>query len=344
MRPKTCVNFGGDPSNVTLGGQSAGAYDTQANLISPYAKGLFQRAILQSYPATTWLTAATTLTRGTNFGVAAGCPGSDAAAAKCLRNLSAARVLQLQGTPNTTTAYLAQVTVDGTVIPLQPDDAWKSGNFNKMPIMTGDVHDEGNFTVGINEYFPSPRAAMTQDQYLAKVTGAALNEYPLANYGNNASLAYNAYGSDPQHCLTLHVVRELAQLVPVYAYEFDYQKAPYHFPQMPGYTLLATHTSDIQFLFPGYHGGIFGVNIDQTTGQPREISGQEITLSDQLVSAWTNFAKSGNPNGLGNSPWPAFTSGAPNFFSQNIPASSVYPAASYSADHKCDYWNPIRGY
>ena len=118
------------------------------------------------------------------------------------------RVLQLQGTPNTTTAYLAQVTVDGTVIPLQPDDAWKSGNFNKMPIMTGDVHDEGNFTVGINEYFSSPRAAMTQDQYLAKVTGAALNEYPLANYGNNASLAYNPYGSDPQHCLTLRVVKE----------------------------------------------------------------------------------------------------------------------------------------
>lgn len=340
---RNIVNFGGDPSNVTLGGQSAGAYDTQANLISPYAKGLFQRAILQSYPATSWLTAASTLTRGTNFGVAAGCPGSDAAAANCLRNLSTARVLQLQGTPNTTTAYLAQVTVDGTVIPLQPDDAWKSGNFNKMPIMTGDVHDEGNFTVGINEYFSSPQAAMTQDQYLARVTGAALNQYPLANYGNPA-LAYNAFGSDPQHCLTLHVVKELSLLVPVYAYEFDYQKAPYHFPQMPGYTPLATHTSDIQFLFPGYHGGIFGVNIDQATGQPREISGQEIALSDQLVAAWTNFAKSGNPNGLGNSPWPAFTSAAPNFYSQNIPTSSVYPAANYSADHKCDYWNPIRGY
>jgi para-nitrobenzyl esterase len=235
------------------------------------------------------------------------------------------------------------VTVDGTVIPLQPDDAWKSGNFSKMPIMTGDVHDEGNFSVGISEYFSSPQAPITQDQYLARVTGAALNVYPLANYASPA-LALNAYGSDPQHCLTLHVVRELALLVPVYAYEFDYQKAPYHFPQMPGYTPLATHTSDIQFLFPGYHGGIFGVNIDQTTGLPREISGQEVTLSDQLVAAWTNFAKSGNPNGSGDSTWPAFTSGAPNFFSQNIPASSVYPAANYSADHKCDYWNPIRGY
>jgi para-nitrobenzyl esterase len=340
---RNIASFGGDPNNVTLGGQSAGSYDTQANLISPYAKGLFHRAILQSYPGTTWLTAATTLTRGTNFGVAAGCPGSDAAAAKCLRSLSAARVLQLQGTPNTTTPYLAQVTVDGNVIPRQPDDAWKSGNFNKMPIMTGNVHDEGNFSVGINEYFSSPQAPMSEAQYTAAVTGAALDQYPLSSYGSPA-LAYSAYGSDSTACLTLHVVKELASLVPVYAYEFNYQKAPYHFPQMPGYTPLATHTIDIQFLFPGYHGGILGVNLDQATGQPREIGGDEVTLSDQLVAAWTNFAKTGNPNGSSNSPWPLFTAGAQNFFSQNVPSSTVLSADAYAADHKCAYWNPVRGY
>ncbi len=250
--------FGGDPRNVTLGGQSAGSYDTQASLISPYAAGLFQRAILQSYPATSWLTASTSLTRGTNFGVAAGCPGSDAAAAACLRQLSAARILQLQGTPNASGPYTAQVMVDGTIIPVQPDAAWSSGQFNHMPIMTGDVHDEGNFGVAITEYFSSPQAAMTEDQYLARVPAAALDRYPLSDYASPA-LAYNAYGSDRQACTTLHVVQELAEHVPVYAYEFNYQDAPYHFPQMPGYKPLATHTIDIQFLFPGYHGGQLGV-------------------------------------------------------------------------------------
>jgi len=335
--------FGGDPSNITLGGQSAGANNTQANMVSPYAKGLFQRAILQSYPVTSWLTADAALTRGTNFGVASGCPGASASAAKCLRNLSAARVLQLQGTPNTTTPYLAQITVDGNVVPFQADDAWKSGKFNKMPIMTGNVHDEGNFTIGINEYFSSPQAPMSAEQFNAAVTGAAAAQYPLSNYASPA-LAYNAYGSDSTACTTLHVIREWATDVPVYAYEFNYQKAPYHFPQMPGYTPLATHTIDIQFLFPGYHGGILGVNLDQATGQPREIGGDEVKLSDQLVAAWTNFAKTGNPNGSGNSPWPQFTQGAQKFFSQNLPSSSVYAADAYATDHKCAYWNAVRGY
>ena len=62
---------------------------------------------------------------------------------------------------------------------------------------------------------------------------------------------------------------------------------------------LAAHTIDIQFLFDKWHGGQLGVNLDQTSGQPRELQGPEITLSDQLVAAWTNFAKTGNPNGPG---------------------------------------------
>ena len=61
----------------------------------------------------------------------------------------------------------------------------------------------------------------------------------------------------------------------------------------------AYHTADIQFQYVNFHGGKFGVNMDQTNGQPRELQGPEITLSDQLVAAWTNFAATGNPNGTG---------------------------------------------
>ena len=70
--------FGGDPDNVTLGGQSAGAIDTAANLMSPAAAGLFQRAITQSSPIPNafFASAATALTRGNAFAAAAGCPGS----------------------------------------------------------------------------------------------------------------------------------------------------------------------------------------------------------------------------------------------------------------------------
>src|SRR4029079_8802581 len=89
--------FGGAPSKVTLGGQSAGARDTTANLMSPTAAGLFHRAITQSAPIPNgfFQTAALSLSQGNTFASLAGC--SDSA---CLRKLSAARVLQLQGTPN----------------------------------------------------------------------------------------------------------------------------------------------------------------------------------------------------------------------------------------------------
>ncbi len=338
--------FGGNPGNVTLGGQSAGARDTTANLLSPFSKGLFHRAILESYPETSWVTAAQMLTRGTSFSAAAGC--SDAA---CLRSLSTRRILQLEGTPNATGPYSQQVFPDGTVVTLQPGEAWSTGQFHHMPIMAGLVHDEGNFGASITEYFSGPpQVALTAAQYSARNSAAVLAEYPLSDYGNDPQLAEDRVGTDPIACTTLRVAQLLASQVPTYAYEFNYQNAPYYFPQMPNissptasFQPLAAHTIDIQFLFPGYHGGNLGLNLDQTTGQPRELDASETELSDQLVAAWTNFASTGNPNAQGSTLWPAFTTDSPTFLSENIP-STPYPAAQFYVDHKCDFWYPILGY
>ncbi|MDB6091183.1 MAG: Carboxylesterase type [Gammaproteobacteria bacterium] len=335
--------FGGDPNKVTLGGQSAGARDTTANLISPFSKGLFQRAILESYPEISWVTAAQMLPRGDSFAAAAGC--SDAG---CLRSLSAARILQLQGTPNANGPYAQQVFPDGTIVPLQPGDAWRTGQFHHMPIMAGLVHDEENFGLSIAEYFSGPpQVALTAAQYMANTPANVLAEYPLSNYGNDPQLAQDRVGTDPIACTTRRVAQLLAPQVPTYMYEFNYQNAPYYFPQMPNvssptghFQPLAAHTIDIQFLFSGYHGGNLGVNLDQTTGEPRELQGKEITLSEQLIAAWTNFAATGDPNGSGNSPWPTFTPDSPVFFSENIPLSTL-TGAQFSVNHHCAFWDPI---
>jgi len=339
--------FGGDPNNVTLGGQSAGAWDTSANMISPLAAGLFQRAIIQSFPASTWTSAATALQRGNAFAAAAGC--SDAA---CLRKLSAARILQLQGTPNGGGPYSNNIFIDGTIIPLQPQDAWASGAYNKMPILGGSVKDENGFSLLISEYFTSPHVAWTEDQYNAANSAAVKAEYPLSDYGNNPALAQIRIGSDGQYgggqCTFLRMFKLMAgtNTYPLYTYNFTYEHAPSYFPQMPnandptGYLQpLAYHTADIQFVFPGYHGGQLGVNLDQMTGQPREIQGQEVNLSDQIVAAWTNFAKTGNPNGHGNSPWPEFTTSSSNFLKEDIPLS-IMSESDYRAAYHCDFWDP----
>jgi para-nitrobenzyl esterase len=334
--------FGGDPNKVALGGQSAGAVDTGANQLSPYANGLFNRAIYQSSPGffSTLPSADTALTKGKDFATAAGCAGSNAAAANCLRELTPERILQLQGTPNTDGPYTAGLFVDGSIIPLTPQQAFSTGKFNKMPIMGGAVKDELTFQTGITEYFSGiPHTPMTAAQYAAAVTGPAAAQYPLSAYGNDPMLAYERYSTDPNKCRELHVVQLWAPQVPTYAYDFTYQNAPYYFPQMPGFKPLAAHTIDIQFVFNNWHGGNLGVNIDQETGQPRELNQQETKLSDQIVAAWTNFADTGNPNGTGNSPWPKFGTGnGAKYFVQDIPLSTT-SIANFRAAYKCDFWD-----
>jgi len=86
-----------------------------------------------------------------------------------------------------------------------------------------------------------------------------------------------------------------------------------------------------------------GVNLDQTTGQPRELQGPELTLSSQLVAAWTNFAKMGNPNGSGAPTWPVLTTGSVTFLQQDIP-NGTETEAQYRANYKCDFWDPLLTY
>jgi para-nitrobenzyl esterase len=339
--------FGGDPRNVTLGGQSAGAWDTSAQMISPGAEGLFHRAIIQSFPASTWTSAETALQRGNGFAAAAGCSN-----AACLRKLSAARILQLQGTPIGGGPYSNNIFIDGNIIPMQPQDAWASGAYHMMPVLAGSVKDENGFSLLISEYFTSPFKAWTVDQYEASNSAAVKAEYPLSDYGNNPSLAQIRIGSDGQYgggqCTFLRMFKLMASTnsFPLYTYNFTYENAPSYFPQMPNPSdptgvlrPLAYHTSDIQFVFPGYHGGHLGVNLDQLSGQPREIQGQEVNLSDRIVASWTKFAKTGNPNGYGNSPWPAFTTSSSQFLKQDIPMS-ILSEADYRAAYHCGFWDP----
>ncbi len=149
-----------------------------------------------------------------------------------------------------------------------------------MPIMSGTVHDEYNFIAAIAEYFSGPpRHPITAAQYRNFVTTSfppataqrIFAEYPLAHY-RTPQLAWNAVGTDSLVCPQLALNRTLASQVPVYGYEFDDTTAPFYFPRMPGFVPLAYHTSDIQYLFPLWHGG--------PQGQPHALNAEQEHLSD----------------------------------------------------------------
>jgi para-nitrobenzyl esterase len=353
--------FGGDATKVALGGQSAGSQDTTANLLSPAAAGLFHRAINQSSPTANLLagngmtSAQVALQRGNNFAAAAGCSSS-----ACLRDLTAARILQLQGTPNANSPYVTGPFVDGTIIPIQPQVAWSSGQYNKMPIMGGAVKEESLFGESIREYFSGPpqtpldaatynnlvNATYVPPLYVAGAAAQVLAQYPA---GSNPQATYARSFTDPGKCRSLHVLKLQASTsgFGVYGYDFTYQNAPYYFPKMPNpqepsgnFMARAAHTIDIQFLFDNWHGGQLGVNLDQTTGQPRELQGTELTLSDQLVAAWTNFTKTGNPNGTGAPVWPVTTAGSATFLQEDIPNANE-TEVQYRANYQCNFWDPL---
>ena len=352
--------FGGDPNRVALGGQSAGAQDTGVNQISPLTTGLFNRAIYESSPLSGIAAYSVGLEHGKAFATAAGC-GTDAApdTAECLRKLTPAQILQLEGTPNASGPYVTGPMLDGTIMPVTPVTAWMTGKFNKMPIMGGNVQDEANFGIGITEYFATPQAPITAEQYETNVTRAYSGpeysggpNYPagtvqkvLAQYPPNLDNltpqeVFDLVGTHPGACRNVLIDELWSKWVPVYAYEFNDQQAPYYFPILPGFTPLAAHTIDIQFLFVNWHGSLLGVN------HPASLTPAEEVLSDELVAAWTNFAATGNPNGQGNAPWPRFTTaaGAPSILSEK-PGLGTFTLQQWSMNHNCDFWtgNTLNG-
>ena len=109
------AKFGGDPNNVTLGGQSAGAEDTGLNMLSPLAAGTFQRGICESFcPVSNLPTQATAEAIGKQFADAVGCGGKTGAAqAACLRNVPASEVEAMAGTASAASAYVLGPSLDG---------------------------------------------------------------------------------------------------------------------------------------------------------------------------------------------------------------------------------------
>jgi len=351
---RNIAGFGGDKDNVTVGGQSAGAVDTGIHIVSPLAAGLFHRGICQSFcPAFTLPTKAAAEATGVAFAEAAGCgSGTGPDVAQCLRNLTAAKVEELAGTASTQGKFITgRGFVDGQIIPDQPLKLFANGRFNHVPLMNGNTADETNFSLAITEYFSNTSNALrtppNAEQYLNYVNttyappaypdGTAakvLAVYPLSAF-KTPQLAWDRVGTDSGICNQRRLDKILAPQIPVYAYEFADKTAPFFFPDMPGMEALAYHTADIQYLFPLWHGGPLGIS--------RPLNRQQTILSDQLVTAWANFARTGNPNGSGNNPWPRYTASAdtPAWLIQDLSGLSTLTDAQYAALRHCDFWDSV---
>jgi para-nitrobenzyl esterase len=371
------ANFGGDPDNVTIGGQSAGSFDVEGNLVSPLAKGLFQRAILESLVTETQNlqtaeASGTTLANSLGCGTANG-DTTNSQIAACLRAVSVQQI--------TISADRGSLIGDGTILPLQPTTvsptqpgglylAFQSGNYNHVPIISGNVEDEANFGLAVSEYnsqrITTPGIPFapggTQTPYSATQFASAIAAFPTTVTAFTSPLTVQDYvaahyplisstppgpqvsddrlSSDESECQQHRINRVIAtgpSPSPLYAYEFDDRTAPDYFPPLVDFVSLAYHTSDIQYLFPHFHGGPVPPSIATSLNTKQEI------LSDQLVAAWTNLAWAGNPNGTRNFPWPRYqgSKSSSSYLLENIAPSGLsrQTDAQFVAAHNCNFWD-----
>ena len=191
--------FGGDPRNVTLFGESAGGLSVLAQLVSPSARGLFQRAIVESGtydPAQPSLASAES--SGAAFAATAGCASNTAAGtAACLRRLPVSTILE---TENAGGYYPS---IDSAVLPQPVGAALAAGQFSHVPVIIGTNHDEYRLFIGGDQLNGAP--PVTAADYAADISStlslpastasAVAREYPLSSYSSPA-VALGAVATD----------------------------------------------------------------------------------------------------------------------------------------------------
>ncbi len=323
--------FGGDPDNVTIFGESAGGVSVYSQLASPLAANLFQKAIVESGSFAGLLknrSEAVAEVAGQEFAVKVGCTDQTLT---CLRSLSVETILKNQG------SYSTQPVVDGKVLSVPFDTAFSTGQFNRVPSIQGTNHDELRWSVAFGYDLSGAAATATdyQNVILQSYSTAAAQvekEYPLYAY-SSADVAIATIQTDAGvSCAAPIVDAWLAQYAPVYGYEFDDPSPPIYLPAV-SFQTGAAHTTELQFLWPKYHGG---------EGLSHALSFQEKLLSDRMVNYWTNFAWSGRPASNSSYPWPAFTSESPQI--EFLLLSRPKPSLNLPQEHHCGFWNKILGW
>lgn len=320
--------FGGDPGNVTIAGESAGAESAYALLASPGAAGLFRRAIVESGGYTPHMPAiADEASKGKAFASAVGCPDQSLG---CLRTRSVAQILAAQNDPE------VALVVDGATVPLSFDTAFARGAFNRVPMLSGTTRDEARWFITPDSLpFGLPRTAADYAATLGRLYGASakavIAEYPVSRY--NAPIdAVGAIQTDTQFACPQRTFDEsIGRWVPLYRYEFDDRSAPSYMPDV-GFALGAAHTSELQYLFPGFHGA---------TGTRHDLDAAQERLSDMMVRYWSNFARTGNPNpATGGLPaWPRYSARGQQALSLRSPRPTA--GRDDGTKHHCRFWRAI---
>ena len=279
-------NFGGDAENVTIFGESAGSSAVSTLMASPQAVGLFHKAIGESGSALSGDLSSGTLEE------------REAKDAEWMASLGVKSLQELRALPtqtildavkNSGTDRFSPV-VDGKLLTEPVEATYAAGRQAHVPLLAGWNRDES--TANAKGMTVDKWKAYAADQFKDRAE-EFLKLYP-GETDDQASRSAVDYGSDSFIAFATWKWIEAQRRTggaPVFRYHFELAALPskYH-PD-----LAAFHSDDIEYVFG---------TLDTRPGAVWRP--EDRRLSEQMMSYWTNFARSGDPNGKGLPPWPAY--------------------------------------
>lgn len=312
--------FGGNPGNVTLMGQSAGAVDVWAAMVSPLTPGLFHKAAPLS-GGMLFTPPAAARAFGEKFlqalAVADG-HATDAAGAQAwlatrtaqqvadwLRGKEAGDLLRVQIANAATLGAAPAVFTDGAVVAAAPAAAIAAGQYRQVPLLVGNTRDEGKL---FGPYRPNDRDRFTMQYQFNPDAAPTLTESDLLQPQMLPVTAPGTGWNDVSARVTngLFLAGAQASLAAVQArqsdiwvYRFDWDEAPVPFDTVYG----AAHAMDLPFVFGNFGKSVVSFAFSQANRPGRQ------ALAGAMMGSVAAFARSGSPNhaglGLAWSPWPS---------------------------------------